>query len=107
VKRNPSFWEDLIDENGQEMGNDGTATHDWTREDHEGVLFIDRTMVNRPITNCSILAQDHATSSDHEVLVMAVSADSQEEADNDMIIGWNESAVMEKDGNQKKSYGVS
>jgi len=36
VQRDAAFWADVIDENGLEIGNDGEATHHWTREGHEG-----------------------------------------------------------------------
>jgi hypothetical protein len=68
VQRGVVFWEDVIDENGLEIGNDGEATHHWTREGHEGESVIDLTLANRPITKWSILADDHATGSDHEVI---------------------------------------
>jgi len=60
--------EDVIDENRLEIGNDGEATHHWTREGHEGESVIDLMLANRPITKWSILADDHATGSDHEVI---------------------------------------
>ena len=56
------------DWSGLEIGNDGRSTHYWTREDHEGELVIDLTFSNRPIMKCTILADDHATGSDHEVI---------------------------------------
>jgi len=58
----------VIDENGLEIGNDGRATQHWTREGHEGESVIDLTLANRPITKWSILADDHPTGSDHEVI---------------------------------------
>jgi endonuclease/exonuclease/phosphatase family metal-dependent hydrolase len=48
VPRNATFREDVIDENGLEIGNDGRATHHWTREGHEGESVIDLTLANRP-----------------------------------------------------------
>jgi hypothetical protein len=36
VQQNATFWEEVIDENGLEVGNNGQPTHYWTREDHEG-----------------------------------------------------------------------
>jgi len=69
VQRDAVFWEDVIEENGLEIGNDGEATHHWTREGHEAESVIDLTLVNRPITKWSILADDdHATGSDHKVI---------------------------------------
>jgi hypothetical protein len=38
-------------------------------------------LANRPITMWSILADDQATGSDHEVISWAVEADRQEEVD--------------------------
>jgi len=67
VQRNAAFWEYVIDENGLEIGYDGEATHNWTREGHEGELIIDLTLNNRLKTKCSILANDFAVGSDYEV----------------------------------------
>jgi len=50
----------MIDANGMQIGNDGRATHHWTREGHEGKSVIDLTLANRPVTQWSILADDHA-----------------------------------------------
>ena len=60
--------EGLIDENGQEIGNDGQSTHLLTREDHKGESVIDLTLCNRPINNWAINMGEHATRSDHEVI---------------------------------------
>jgi len=97
VQRDATFWEDVIDENGLEIGNDGRAPHDWTREGHECETVIDLTLANRPITTLSILADDHATGSDHEVIEWQVEADRQEEADHEMVVGWNLAAMTEED----------
>jgi hypothetical protein len=91
------FWEDVIDKNGLEIGNDGEATHHWTREGHEGESVIDLTLVNRPITKSSILANDHATGSDHEVIEWEVEVDRQEEAGHERVVGWNIAAMTEED----------
>jgi len=97
VQRDATFWEDVIDENGPEIGNDGTATHHWTREGHEGESVIDLTLPNRPITTWSILADNHAMGSDHEVIEWEVEADRQEEADHKRVVGWNLPAMTEQD----------
>lgn len=36
VQWNSAFWEDANDETGLEIGNNGSATHQWTRTGHEG-----------------------------------------------------------------------
>jgi len=77
AQRNAAFWEGVIDENGPEIGNDGRSTHYWTREDHQGESVIDLTLANRPIMRWTILADDHATGSDHEVIEWEVEADGQ------------------------------
>ena len=87
VQWDATFWEDVIGENGLEIGNDGRATHHWTRESHEGESVIDVMLANRPITKWSILADDHATGSDHEVIEWEVDADRQEEADHARVVG--------------------
>jgi len=97
VQRNATFWEDVIDENGLEIGNDGRPTHHWTREGHEGESVIDLTLANRPITRCAILADDHATASNHEVIEWEVEADRQEEADHEREVWWNLAAMTEED----------
>jgi len=67
VQRNAAIWEEVIDVNGLEVGNDRQSTHYWTREDHEGESVIDLTLGNGPIKKWLILSDDHATGSDHEV----------------------------------------
>jgi hypothetical protein len=96
-QRNAAFWEEVIDEKGLEIGNDGQSTHHWTREGHEGESVIDLTLANRPMTKWSILADDHATGSDHEVIEWEVEVDRQEEADHATVVGWNLAAMTEKD----------
>jgi len=81
VQWDAAFWEDVIDENGLEIGNDdGEVTHHCTTDGHEGESVIDLMLVNRPITQWSILANDHATGSDHEVIEWEVEVVRQEEA---------------------------
>jgi hypothetical protein len=87
----------VIDENGLEIGNDGRSTHYWTREDHEGESVIDLTLAKRPIMRWTILADDHATGSDHEVIEWEVEADGQEEADHERVVGWNLAGMTEED----------
>jgi len=97
VQLNAMFWENVIDENALEIGNDGRATHHWTREGHEGESVIDLTLANRPISMWSILAYDHATGSNHEVMEWEVEADRQEEADHERVVGWNLASMTEED----------
>ena len=87
----------MIHENGLEIGNDDSPTHHWAREDQESESVIDRTLANRPIVKWTILADDHATGSDQEVVVCEVAADRQEEADHERVVGWNLAAMTEKD----------
>ena len=89
VQRNATFWEDVIDENGLEIGNDGRATHHWTREGHEGESVIDLTLANRPRPKWAILADNHPTGSDHEVIEWELEADTQGEADHERVVRWN------------------
>jgi hypothetical protein len=91
------FWEGVIDENGLEIGNDGRPTHHWTREDQEGESVIDLRLANQPIVKLTILANDHASESDHEVIEWEVGADRKEEADHDRVVGWNLAAMTEND----------
>jgi len=97
AQQNATFWEGVIDENGLEIGNDGRSTHCWTRADHEGKSVINLTLANRPIMTWTILADDHATRSDHEVIDKEVDADGQEEADHKRAVGWNLDALTAKD----------
>ena len=89
VQRNAAFWEDAIDENGMEVGNDGQPTHYWTREDHQGKWVVDLMLVNRPISRWLILPDDHAARSDNDVIEWEVEAERQEEADHERVVGWN------------------
>jgi hypothetical protein len=81
VQLDAGFWEGVIDENGLEIGNNGRPTHHCTREDQEGESVIDLTLGNRPIVKWTIVADDHATGSDHEVIECKAGVDRQEEAD--------------------------
>jgi len=54
-QRDATFWEDIIDEHGLEIGNDGRLTHHWTRNGAEGESTIDLTLANRLITRCTTL----------------------------------------------------
>jgi endonuclease/exonuclease/phosphatase family metal-dependent hydrolase len=86
-QRDAVFLEDILDENGLEIGNDDRATHYWKREDLEGKSIIDLTLPNRPIGKCTILAEHHATGSDHEVIEWEVDVETQEEADHERVVG--------------------
>jgi len=97
VQRDAAFCEDMIDENELEIGNDGRPTHHWAREDQEGESVIDLTFANRPIVKLTILADYHATGSDHEVIEWEVGVDRQEEADHEKVVGWNLAPMTEKD----------
>ena len=97
MQRDAAFCEDMIDENELEIGNDGRPTHHWAREDQEGESVIDLTFANRPIVKLTILADYHATGSDHEVIEWEVGVDRQEEADHERVVGWNLAAMTEKD----------
>jgi hypothetical protein len=97
VQRYAAFWEGVIDENALEIGNDGEATHHWTREGHEDESVIDLTLANRRITKWSILADNHATGSDHEVIEWEVEVDRQEEAGHERVVGWKLPAMTEED----------
>ena len=91
------FWKDVIDENGLEIGNDGRATHHWTRGGHEVESVIDLTLAKRPRTMWSILADVHAMGSDPDVIEWEVEADRLVEADHKRVIGWNLAASTEED----------
>jgi hypothetical protein len=95
VQRNGAFWEDVIDENGLEIGHDGEAAHQWTRDGHEGESVIDLTVENRPITKWSIQTDDHTTGSDHVVIEWEVELASQEYAGHEHEAGWNLAAMTE------------
>ena len=93
MQRDATFWEGVIDENGLEIGNDGRPTHHLTREDPECESVIDLILGNRPIVRWTILADDHATGSDHEVIEWEVGVDTHEEADHKRVGGWNLAAM--------------
>ena len=105
MQRDTSLWEAVTDENGLEIGNDGRPTHHWTREDLECKLVIDLMLANRPIVKWTILADDHASGSDHDVIEWEVGVDMREEAVHERVVGWNLVAVMEKTWKQLRSYG--
>jgi len=97
VQWDATFWESVIDENGLEIGNDGRPTPHWAGEGQGGESVINLTLANRPIVRWTILADDHATGSDHEVIDWEVGVESQEEADHEWVVGWNSAAMMEED----------
>jgi len=97
VQRDATFWEGVIDENGREIGNDGRPTLHWTREDQDGESVIDLTLANRPIVRWTIVADDHSTGFDHEVLEWEVGVDRKEEADHERVVGLNVAAMPEED----------
>ena len=104
MQRDAAFWEAVIDDNGLQTGNDGRPTHHWTSEDQEGKLVIDLTLANRPIVKWTILADNHATGSDHEVIECVVGVDRQEEAVHERVVGRNLAAMLEKTWKQRRSY---
>jgi hypothetical protein len=97
VQRDAAFWEGVIDKNGLEIGNDGRPTHRWAREDEDGKSVIDLTLGNRPIVMWTILANYHASVSDHEVIEWDVGVDRQEEAEHERVVGRNIAGMREKD----------
>jgi len=97
VQRDAVFWDSVIDENGLEIGHHGRPTNHWTIEDLESESVIDLTLANRPIVKWTILADNHATGSDHVVIEWEVGVDRQEEADHERVVGWNLAAMTEKD----------
>ena len=97
MQRDAAFGESVIDKNGLEIGNGNRPTHHCAREDQEGKSVIDLTLPNRPIVQWTILADDHATGSDHEVIEWEVRVDRQEEADDQRVVWWNLAAMTEMD----------
>jgi hypothetical protein len=97
VPRNAAFWEEVIDQNGLEVGNDGQPTHYCTREDHEGKSVIYLTLANGPITKWDVLADGHATGTHHQGIEWEVEADRQEEADHERVVRRNFTVMMEED----------
>jgi len=97
VQKDATFWEGVIDENGLENVNDVRPSRHWTREDQGGESVINLTLANRPIVRWTILADDHAAGSDHEVIEWEVGVDWQEEADHERVVGWNSAAMTQED----------
>jgi macrodomain Ter protein organizer (MatP/YcbG family) len=92
-----TFWEEILDEYGLEIGNDDRPTHHWARNGEEGESTIDLTLATRLITRWTTLDRSHATGSDHEVIEWEFNVDEQEEADHMQVIGWNLAAVSKED----------
>ena len=80
-----------------EIGIDGRPSHHWTRENSKGESGIDRTLADLPIIMWTILADDHATGSKHEVIEREVRVDRQEEVDHERIVGWHLASMTEKE----------
>ena len=55
------------------------------------------TLANRPITRWTTLDGRHATGSDHEVIEWEFNVETQEEADQVQVIGWNLAAMSKED----------
>jgi hypothetical protein len=66
-------------------------------------LNLDLTLVNRPNVRWTVLADDHATGSDHEVIEWEVGVDRQEQADQERVVGWNLVAMMEEDAEEAEN----
>jgi len=49
-ERDATFWEEIIDEYGLEIGNEDRPTHHWARSSEEGESTIDLTLATQPIT---------------------------------------------------------
>jgi hypothetical protein len=96
-QRDATFWEEIIDEYGLEIGNDDQPTHHWAGNGEEGESTIDLTLASRPITRWTILAGRHATGPDHYVMKWEFSIDKQEEAETMQVIGWNLAAMSKED----------
>jgi len=97
-QRDATFWEEIIDEHGLEIGNDDDRpTHHWARNSEEGESTIDLTLATQPITQWTTLGGSHATGSNHEVIEWEFNVDKQEEADHVQVIGWNLAAMSQED----------
>ena len=54
-------------------------------------------MENQPITKSAILAENHATGSNQQVIQWEVDINKQVEADHEWVIGWNLASMIEQD----------
>jgi hypothetical protein len=97
VQQDAVFWEDVIDQNGMDIGNDGEASHHWAREGYTGESVIQLTLANQTLNKWSIPADDHATGSHHNITEWEVEVDRPEEAGQERVVGWNLAAIIEKD----------
>jgi len=97
VNQNAAFWEDVIDENGLEIGNDDRSTHHWARENQEGDLVINLMLASQPSVQLTILVDVHSTGSDHEVEERDVAGAMQEAANCGGVVGWKLASMTEKD----------
>ena len=97
VQRNAAFWENVNDENEQEIGNDDRLTYLWTKEDQEGDSVIKLTFGNQPIVIGTLLADDHSTGSDYEFIAWEVGVASQQEEDHERVVGWHLAAMKRKE----------
>jgi len=91
------FWEDVVDENELEIGNDGEATHHWATGGHEGRSVINLTFAHSAVTKSFIPGDDHATGSDHKVPEWELEVARQQAAGHERVIGWNLAAMTEED----------
>jgi len=96
-QKDATYWEEIIDEYGHEIGNDDRPTHHWVRDGNEGESIIDLTLAHRPITKWTILNRSHATDSDDEIIEWEVNVDKQEDAEDVRIVGWNLSTMSKED----------
>jgi len=97
MQRNTALREEVIKENGLEVGIDGQRTHYRTRVHHEGESIIDLTLANRLIMKWFLLADNHATRCVQEVIEWEIEVDWQGETDHARVVRWNLAAMMEED----------
>jgi hypothetical protein len=96
-QRDVTFWEEIIEEYGLEIGNDDRRTHHWATNGEEGESTIDLTVATQPIMRWTTLEGSHATSSGHEVIEWEFNVAQQEEADHVQVTGWNLAAMSKED----------
>jgi len=74
--------------------------------DQEGESVIDLTLATQLIVKWIILADDHASGSDYELIDWELGVDRYEEWDHVPVVWWNVAAMTEKDAESPEKISM-
>jgi hypothetical protein len=94
-RRDPTYWEEIIEEHTLVIGNNDQPTNYWMRQNRMGQSVIDLTLAIRPFRKWMFLDGIHAPGYDHEIIVWELDMEKQEEAGGTHVVGWNLEAMLQ------------